>query len=216
MLRVFPWSPYAVAVPATSVVAALGTTGLGLGTAGIVGGAVLGFAWSIVLGRAVERSTRQPRWNRRLTNGFVFIGIVGSGAMLGGGVMYLLLMKAAAAAPDAVLSAMMQPAIPFFMLLNTPLEVMVVPGAIFANWRNGTRRRLLLVAALAFYALRIWSYLAYVPSRVEIASRALSPEDIEWFHRSLAVDYRPLLVAIVLVAFTATAFVPHPPDRVTE
>jgi hypothetical protein len=71
MARVLPLSPNIVAVPATSVVFALGSTGLALGTAGIVGGAVLGFAWSIALGMAIERSTRQLRRTRQLANGFV-------------------------------------------------------------------------------------------------------------------------------------------------
>jgi hypothetical protein len=135
---------------------------------------------------------------------------VATGLMLGGGVMYGLLMRAAAIAPAEVLSAMMQPTIPFFIILNTPLELVVVPCAVFANWQNATRRRLILIAAASFYALRIWSYLVYVPNRMEIASRPLSPEDLEWFERSMAVDYRAILLAVVFVIFTCTAFVSHP------
>jgi hypothetical protein len=160
----------------------------------------------------VARAMRRARWNRLLADGFVFVGIVAAGPMLGGGIMYELLMIAAAIAPEAVLSAMMQPTIPFFIILNTPLELLIVPGALFANWRYEARKPVLLVGAVAFYILRIWSYLVYVPGRVEIAFRPLSPADLAWFQRSLVVDYRPLLVAIVLLAFTTAAFIPHAPS----
>jgi len=216
MIRRVPTCPYLVTVPATSLVVALGSTGLSLGTAGIIGGAALGLAWSIVLGRSIERLVRRRTWKRRLANGSVFLGIVASGVMLGGGVMYVLLMKAASVAPVPVLSALMQPTIPFFIILNKPLEVLVVPGAVFSNWHNDTRRRLILIAAVSYYALRIWTYLAYAANRVEIASRPLSADDLEWFYRSLGVDYRPILVAVVLAAFTATAFVPDPSSVAQE
>ena len=81
---------------------------------------------------------------------------------------------------------------------------------------NDTRRRLILIAAVSYYALRIWTYLAYAANRVEIASRPLSADDLEWFYRSLGVDYRPILVAVVLAAFTATAFVPDPSSVAEE
>jgi hypothetical protein len=203
--------PYLITVPATSLIVALGSTGLALGTAGIIGGATLGLIWSVVLGNVIERLLRHPHWTRRLANASVFLAIVASGPMLGGGMIYRLLMRAAAVAPAEVLSAMMQPTIPFFIILNTPLELMAVPCAIFANWQNDTRRRLILLAAAAFYALRIWSYLVYVPNRMEIASRPLLPKDLEWFQRSMEVDYRSLLLAVVFVAFTIAAFVPDSP-----
>jgi hypothetical protein len=205
--------PYLITVPATSLIVALGSTGLGLGTAGIVGGATLGLAWGVVLGVVVQRLIRRAHRKQLLANGFVFLGIVATGVMLGGGTMYGLLMKAATIAPAAVLSAMMQPTIPFFIILNTPMELLVVPGAVFANWENDARRRLILIAATSFYTLRIWSYLAYVPHRMEIASRPLSAADLEWFESSMAVDYRTTLLAVVFVVFTLAAFVPDPPRR---
>jgi hypothetical protein len=199
--------PYLITVPATSLIVALGSTGLALGTAGIVGGATLGLIWSVVLGNVIEHLLRRPYWTRPLANGSVFLAIVASGLMLGGGMMYGLLMRAAAVAPAEVLSAMMQPTIPFFIILNTPLELVVVPCAIFANWQNHARKRLILIAAASFYALRIWSYLVYVPNRMAIASRPLSPTDLEWFQRSMEVDYRAPLLAVVFVGFTIAAFV---------
>lgn len=204
-----PTWPYLVSVPATAVVVALGSIGLGLGMPGIVAGATLGFVWSIGLGLAVSRFIHAQAWRRRLANGSIFLCILANGVMLGGGLMYVLMMRAAVDAPLAVLSAMMQPAIPFFIVLNTPLELLLVPGAMFANWHSERRRPLIVCGALSYYALRIWTYLVYVPARMEIASRSLTPSDVEWFQRSLSVDYRPLLVAVVLTAFTATAFRPE-------
>jgi hypothetical protein len=202
-----PKFPYFITVAATSLIVALASTGLALGTSGIIGGAVLGLVWAALLGSVLNRLIRRDNWKRRLANGAVFVVIVASGLMLGGGLMYGLLMRAAAGAPGEVLSAMMQPTIPFFIVLNTPLELAAVPCAILANWHNRTRTRLILIAAVSFYALRVWSYLVYVPNRVAIASRALSPTDVEWFQRSMEVDYRGLLLAVVFVGFTIVAFV---------
>jgi hypothetical protein len=207
MITSLPKYPYFITVPATSLIVALGSAGLALGTSGIVGGAALGLGWAFVLGSVVERLIHRDHWKQRLANGSVFAAIVASGLMLGGGVMYGLLMRAAASAPVEVLSAMMQPTIPFFIILNTPLELAVVPCAIFANWHNGARRWLILTAAASFYALRVWSYVVYVPNRMAIALRPLSPNDLEWFQRSMEVDYRSLLLAIVFVGFTIAAFV---------
>jgi hypothetical protein len=210
MIRSLPNHPYFVTVPATALVVALGSRGLALGTRGIVGGAAFGLVWAIVLGKMVERVIRREGWRRWLANGSIFGAIVASGLMLGGGMMYGLLMRAAAGAPVGVLSAMMQPTIPFFIILNTPLELAVVPCAVFANWRHRPRRRLILTAAAAFYPLRVWSYLVYVPNRMAIASRALSPNDLDWFQRSMEVDYRALLLAVVFAGFTTAAFVRDP------
>jgi hypothetical protein len=211
MIGNFPKVPYLITVPATSLVVALGATGLALGTAGIIGGAALGLAWSVVLGIAVERVLRTRHGQHRLANGSVFLAIVASGVIFGGGLMYGLLMRAAAVAPAEVLSAMMQPTIPFFIILNTPLELLIVPGAVFTTWQNDTRRRRVLAAAAAFYALRIWSYLAYVPKRMEIAAGPLSPQEIDWFQCSMEADDRSILLAVVFVVFTLAAFVPDPP-----
>ena len=212
MLRDLLSSPLLLTVPATALMVALGSTGLHLGAMGVIGGAALGAAWSVGLGLALGRLSSRRAWRRRLANGFVFLAVAASGVMLGGGIMYVLLMTAAVTAPLAVLSAMMQPAIPFFIILNAPLELLVVPGALVSNWRGG-RRAPIAIGAASYYALRVWTYLAYVPRRMAIASRPLTADDMEWFWRSLGVDYRPLLVAVVLVAFTAAAFVPDGPAR---
>jgi uncharacterized membrane protein YraQ (UPF0718 family) len=63
MTRSLPNRPYLIAVPATSLVVALGATGLALGPGGIVAGAALGLVWSIALGLVVEHLIR------RLTGG---------------------------------------------------------------------------------------------------------------------------------------------------
>jgi hypothetical protein len=64
--------------PCDIVVVALGATGLALGTAGIIGGAALGLAWSVVLGIAVENVLRTRHGQHRLANGSVFLAMVGS------------------------------------------------------------------------------------------------------------------------------------------
>lgn len=205
--------PYLATVPMTGIIVALGATGLGLGVPGIIGGAAFGLVWSLGLGSITKRLVRRADWRRRLANGSIFFATVTMGIMLGGGVMYALLMKAAAAASVSVLSDLMQPTVPFFIILNTPLELLVVPVAVSTNWHNQRRRQLILVAAAAFYTMRVWSYLVYVPARMEIASRPLLPEDVEWFRHSMRADYRFVLDAVVLIAFTAAALVPDSAGR---
>jgi hypothetical protein len=200
--------PHVIAVPATAVVAGLASTALHLGLAGIVGGLILGAVWTSLLGLITAQVQARERWRTWAANAPVFAGIVASGVMVGGGLMYGLLMNAAAGASPEVLSAMMQPTIPFFIVLNTPLEWLVVPGALFSNWHVPSRRRLLVVAAAVYYVMRVWTYLFYAGTRMEIAAAPLSAEALGWFLRTMNVDYRGVLNAVVHALFIAAAFVP--------
>ena len=204
---------HVVAVAATSVIAGLSMTGLGASARGIVGGALLGLVWSLLLVSLIARVLPDDVWTPRLANASIFLAIVASGVQLGGGVMYGLLMTAAVGAPTDILSSLMQPAIPFFIIVNTPMELLIVPAAVVTNWDVGRRRGLVVSAASIYYLLRIWTYLVYVPNRMAIAARPLSPGDLEWFHRTLSVDYRTIPVAVVYIAFTAAAFVSSSPKN---
>ena len=58
--------------------------------------------------------------------------------------------------------------------------------------------------------MRAWTYLTYAPMRLEIASRPLSPEDIEWYQRTLGVDYRVALNAAFHLCVVLAALAPRP------
>jgi hypothetical protein len=53
-------------------------------------------------------------------------------------------------------------ALPYY-LLNTPLEWLLIPAALLLNAPIPKRRTLIMIAATMFFALRVWSYLYFVP-----------------------------------------------------
>jgi hypothetical protein len=53
-------------------------------------------------------------------------------------------------------------ALPYY-LLNTPMEWLLIPAALLLNARIPKRRTLILIAAMIFFAMRVWSYLYFVP-----------------------------------------------------
>jgi hypothetical protein len=142
--------PFVLVVPVASAIFALGIAALRLGKPAVAGGAVVGAAWSAVIGVAVARLQGRARWRAHVSNLPVFTAVMATGLLLGGGLMYGLLMTAALDAPVAILSAMMQPTIPYFIVLNTLMEWLIVPAAVFANWHS-LRRRPPIVLAAAFY-----------------------------------------------------------------
>jgi hypothetical protein len=203
--------PRLVAVPVTALTFALASLALQLGVPGLVGGAIIGTLWSLLLGVIARRLAGREGWGRPLANTPLLLAIVATGLLIGGGLMYGFLMRAALSEPSttpATMSALMQPTIPYFIVVNTLMETLIIPLALFANWQVPKRRPLVLSATLVFFAMRVWSYLTFVPRRFEIAGHALSPADLEWFRETMATDYRGLLVIITHVLFILAAFVP--------
>jgi hypothetical protein len=200
--------PFYLVVPVTAALFALESTALHLGILGAIGGAVLGFAWSVLLGCSVARIQQNRGWRVNSANATVFVAIIACGLLLGGGVMYGLLMRAAADAPPNVLFAMMQPTIPYFIVVNTLMEWLIVPAMLFANWHSAGRRPLLLIASALYITMRVWTYSMYAAQRLEISGRPLSPEDIDWFRKTLSMDYRGVLNGLTQVFLLWAAFSP--------
>jgi hypothetical protein len=113
--------PRAVVVPMTALTTALASTALDLGIAGIVAFGAAGALWTFGLSAQINRVRRKPVAARRVADAFIFIGIILAGAEFGAGLAYGLMMSAAAAAPEEVLSALMKPTVPLFIIFNTPL-----------------------------------------------------------------------------------------------
>jgi hypothetical protein len=112
----------------------------------------------------------------------------------------------------AVLSALMQPAVPFYIVLNSSLELLLVPLMVFANWHADPRRRtLVLIGVAAYGAMRVWTYLVFAETRLEISQHTLSEADVAWFSQTLASDFRVVLNAITFVAFLLATFIPALP-----
>jgi hypothetical protein len=190
-------SPYFVAIPFAMVLFGFYGTFLPFGFLGIAGFALVGALWALALGFVAKRLMQRQAWSRWLPNAPLFLAIIAIGFMAGGGVMYIFMMLSVLEVPAttyAILSALMQPAVPFFILINTALELLVMLLIVFLNWDAGRRRRWFSVAGVGLYLLmRIWTYLVYAETRLAISNQPLSAADVEWFRSTLVVDYRAVI-----------------------
>ena len=205
------YASYLVAVPITTVIFAMASLALQLGALGVVGGAVIGLVWSTVLGLIAGRLSRRDSWKPYLANAPVLVAIIATGLLIGGGLMYGFLMNAALGEPSttyATLSALMQPTVPYYIVVNTLMEALIIPLVVFLNWHIPTRRALILIAVFVYFVMRVWTYITYGEMRLEISTHPLSTADVEWFKETLRNDYRGVLNMITQVAFILTAFVP--------
>jgi hypothetical protein len=102
----------------------------------------------------------------------------------------------------------MQPTVPYYIVVNTLMEALIIPLVVFLNWHIPTRRALILIAVFVYFVMRVWTYITYGEMRLEISTHPLSTADVEWFKETLRNDYRGVLNMITQVAFILTAFVP--------
>jgi hypothetical protein len=206
------FGPYLAAVPFLMLIFGFYGTFLPFGPLGLLGMALVGLLWALVLGFIAGRLARREAWPARLANASLFPGIIAVGLTIGGGVMYASMMNAALGEPSttyAVLSALMQPAVPYFIVLNTTMELLIVPLLVFWNWDIGPRRKaLVLIGVIAYLAMRVWTYLVFAEMRLDVAQRTLSAVDVAWFEQTLATDYRIVLNIITFTCFLLAAFVP--------
>jgi hypothetical protein len=214
-------SPYYVTVPITMAIFALyANEFLPFGAVGVAGGAAVGLLWSAGLGFVAERIARREKWHVWLANAPVFLGLIAMGLSIGGGLMYIGMMQRALNEPSttsAVLSVLMQPAVPFFIVFNSLMEFLMITLSVFWNWHTSPNRRMLILAGvLVYFVQRIWTHLVYAGPRLEITLHPLSPADVEWFKQTLATDYRVVLNIITYACFLLAAFVPVPSDRNRE
>jgi len=209
------FGPYLVAVPFLTVIFGFYGTLLPFGPLGLLGMALVGLLWALALGFVANWLERREAWRARLANAPLLLGIVATGLMIGGGVMYGAMMKAALGEPSttyAVLSALMQPAVPFYIVLNTTMELLLVPLLVFWNWDTSPRRKaLVLIGVITYLAMRVWTYLVFAETRLDISQRTLSAADVAWFEQTLATDYRIALNIITFTCFLLAAFVPASP-----
>ena len=189
----------------------MGALALQLGALGVVGGAVIGLVWSVVLGFIAGKLGQRDSWKPYLANAPVFLAIIATGLLIGGGLMYGFLMNAALGEPSttyATLSALMQPTVPYYIVVNTLMEALIVPLVVFLNWHIPIRRALILIAVLVYFVMRMWTYIIFAELRLEISTHPLPTADVEWFKETMRNDYRGVLNVITQVAFILAAFVP--------
>jgi len=106
-------------------------------------------------------------------------------------------------------------ALPFY-LLNPPLEWLFIPAALLLNVWIPKRQKLILIAAIMFLALRVWSYVYFIPQILDWsdgqAGQPLTAAQLEqaslWVDLSwirLAMDAAIALLLLGAASITAVA-----------
>jgi hypothetical protein len=102
------------------------------------------------------------------------------------------------------------PTIPFYIVANAALELLIIPGLLFIGWRAGKRRILIGGAAGLYFLLRVWTYLAFVPSRMGFAeaghtSTPLTEAERQQAYTELMLDDPRWIVLLVIFGILVLA-----------
>ncbi|WP_279580396.1 hypothetical protein [Fodinicola feengrottensis] len=122
--------------------------------------------------------------------------------------------------PDAYLS-MIQTAgngtVGFYATFNPLTEWILVPLALFFNWRSPVRRKIAIVAAVLYYLERVATYLYFAPAVLRWQGSQKSAELVQqqvggW----LSIDWMRMAVdGLTIVLFVAITFLPAPVGRIS-
>ena len=161
--------PFFLAVPFTAIVTGLFNLS---DTLSVPGGLLVGAAWGVVLGLIVGLIRKNDVVAAWFEDVLVVLGATAVAFAAAGGVMALLMLAGAlesATLTGETLLKLFLPTIPFYIVANAALELLIIPGLLFIGWRAGKRRILIIGAAALYFLLRVWTYLAFVPSRMGFA-----------------------------------------------
>jgi hypothetical protein len=154
------------------LIVAVATTTMGAFAGSFGGGPVLvaafGLAWGLALGAIATRVSRRESWRPRLANGALLAASLVAGILFGFGLLDLSLHSRLLAEQPQDIGILIHPPLgDVFMVgliaLNSSLEWLVLPVLVLLNWQIPKRRTLVVVAAGLYYAMRVWSYLYFVP-----------------------------------------------------
>jgi hypothetical protein len=162
-------SPYAVVgVGVALVVALIGALG-GTNIDQPVVMGVAGLAWGLILAVLVGLARRREPRLSRLARASVFAGALVSGILFGWGILDLSMHSAILAeSPQSYAIFLREPLESVFLygliLLNTSIEWLFIPAALLLNWHALRRRNLVIAIAVVYYAMRVWTYVYFVPN----------------------------------------------------
>ena len=138
--------------------------------------------------------------------------------MAGGSLLEMLLLSAGLGTPSTAFTIVHPPFGGSFSLfiitLNSLMEWLLIPAALFCNWHIPKRRTLIVIAAVAFYAMRIWSYIYFVPNIFEFGALPpdgpFSAEVVEQFRMWVNLSWLRFAFQDLLpyLLFLLAAFVP--------
>jgi hypothetical protein len=148
----------------------------------------------------------------------VFFATLGSGLMAGGALLEMMLLSAGLGTPSTTFIMIHPPfggSFNFFIItMNSLMEWLLIPAALFLNWHIPERRTLIVLAAVAFYAMRVWSYIYFVPNIFEFGALPpdgpFSAELVERFRMWVNLSWLRFAIQDLLtyLLFLLAAFVP--------
>ena len=195
-------------------------------------GAAFGLAWGLALGAIATRVSRPARRRPALANGALLAASLVAGILFGFGLLDLSLHSRLLAKQPQDIGILLQPPLgDVFMVgltaLNTSLEWLLVPALVLLNWHIPNRRSLVVVAAALYYAMRVWSYLYFIPRIFHWAElptgQPFSAEQLDqirmwvglsWFRG--AVDGLLFVLLLVAMLVPASAVVVMRPPQAAE
>lgn len=218
-----PWTspkewlpPFLLAVPFTAIITGLFNLSDALPAPVAV---AVGAGWGIVLGLiAIWIRMRKPILSAWFEDGMVYLGTVGFAFAGCGGLMAILMLAGALESSSLTgesLEALFLPAIPYYIIVNSLLEILIIPLVLLFGWRTGNRRILIVAAAALYFVMRIWTYLAFVPARLgwaesDHATEALTAAERQQAYADLMVDDpRWILLLAMFAIFLLAAHLPR-------
>jgi hypothetical protein len=202
--------PFFLAVPFTAIVTGLFNLSDSLS---VPGGLLVGAAWGVVLGLIVGLIRKNDVVAAWFEDVLVVLGATAVAFAAAGGVMALLMLTGAlesSTLTGETLLKLFLPTIPFYIVANAALELLIIPGLLFIGWRAGRRRILIIGAAALYFLLRVWTYLAFVPSRMGFAeaghtSTPLTEAERQQANTELMLDDPRWIVLLVIFGILVLA-----------
>ncbi|MGH8795235.1 MAG: hypothetical protein ACRDXX_21665 [Stackebrandtia sp.] len=203
--------PFVLAVSFTSIVTGLFNLTEVLPTPVAL---LAGAGWGVGLGLLATWLRGKRVLGDWLEDGFVYLGTVGFAFAGCGGLMAILLLDGAlesSSLTGETLEATFLPSIPYYIVVNSLLEILIIPAVLFFAWRPGKRRILIGVAAAMYFLMRVWTYLAFVPARMgwaeaEHSTQALTAAERRQAASDLMLDdprWMPILAMFALFLLAA-------------
>lgn len=173
----------------------------------------IGAVWGTAVGLIANRVGKNALPRAWFEDALVYLGTVCFAFAGCGGLMAILLLKGAIGSTSLTGEALERtflPSIPYYIAVNSVLEVLVIPAILYFAWRPGRRRILIVATAAAYFVMRVWTYLAFVPARLgwadsDHSAQSLSAAERNQAAKDLMLDdprWIPLLVmfAVFLLA----------------
>jgi hypothetical protein len=178
----------------------------------------VGAGWGTLVGLAATWLQSKPKAAAWVEDSLVFVGVIALAFAGCGGVMALLMLNGAldsSSLTGQTLEAMFLPMIPYYITANAPLELVVMPTLLVLGWRAGKRRLLIVAGATLYFAMRVWTYLAFVPARLGFAESGHTAAPMTAAERHQAYvdlkvdDPRWILVLTIFAVFLVAASFPR-------